>query len=1242
MLEKCYLLQFLVLTFVFASNGSRLLFVKTLKNTSDCPSSSDSCLTLTEYLELGNDSFSSFIFLDGYHMLDTDFTMTDLVNVSLRADSNASVSIDCGGQSRFLFNNVSGLVIENIAFISCGISSMTEPLPGISLHNLDQAELVNITITNSSSGALYIQGSNVTIMNILIHKNRVYKKGYFNGVMVENSTLFFHGNNKILHNELPLFNGNAFTCQFYINFFYETDTTEAVFLVINTELIADGTLTVTNNTSPSGIMIFQNSSFEMNGEITFMANNMCVSGALFLYGTKAILSGEVFFSDNRGNYQLRNAVAGMAVVKSILEITGKVTFSSNSAYVSSILANASQISIIGSRINNSTLYSGLINNDDVVLVSNTGLLSSILTFNSTVTIIGTNNFTKNNLVIYSVNSTLLMEGKTTFTQNGGGVLIAQSELNIHGDYTFDNNRYSYGGAIYISNSTLSIEGNGTFKNNCAVVGDGGAIYATRSLMTFRGYGRFTNNTARNGGAIYGALTEFRLQSPSLFAYESNSAIKGGALYVVDIETFDDCTTGIVSRSDSPTCFLNFDPNTDISFRFVNNTATEGGGIMYGGRLDICLLASQPALIILDRLSEVGEGNSLPTVSSDPQRFCFCENDVSNCDLPFISKRVRRGENFSVSLTTFSQTGMSIQGTARSYLESLSPDSKQSLDGELQYLKNNCTDLFYRVYSESDNELLQIYADGFCRDIGNRVRSVRVSFEDCPVGFALDIDKCVCDEMIDEFVDPCNVDNGKVTKVKDVWIGTSTNETNHFSGLILDRFCPVDYCIPPPVEIDLTNSSTQCINNRSGTLCGACKGNFSLVLGSTKCLDCSDNSFLALLLVFAVLGVLFVALLFLLQLTVSSGTIHGLILYANIINANQSAFIPPGMFTVFFAWINLDFGIETCLHDKMDRLAEAAWQFAFPVYLWLLVGMIIVICHYSIRVSKIFANSNPVSVLATIILLSYTKLLQNIIEIFSPGRLIYPNNRIVYVWWYDGSVELLTNNTPALYYVLAVIALLVLVVLFLPYTFVLLSAQFLQKSTRLSSCFNHLGLTHFIKAYHAPYKANSRYWVGLCLLVRCVILIVGESYEEVSVNLLITSSLVSGLLTVIGITGGIYCNHWLNVLELSFLLNLVLFSVVTYHIQLNGGNQIVAAYIFIAIAYIMLIAIIVIQAIQRLRKYSWFVRITNTIISKLKNARNRNSNEKGIEVKLRTVSKQEVDMVTSYDSYRLRESLLDVS
>ena len=63
---------------------------------------------------------------------------------------------------------------------------------------------------------------------------------------------------------------------------------------------------------------------------------------------------------------------------------------------------------------------------------------------------------------------------------------------------------------------------------------------------------------------------------------------------------------------------------------------------------------------------------------------------------------------------------------------------------------------------------------------------------------------------------------------------------------------------------------------------------SLVLGGTRCKKCSNN-YLALLIPFALAGVLLVILLFLLHVTVAAGTLHGLIFYANIVAANHHIF-----------------------------------------------------------------------------------------------------------------------------------------------------------------------------------------------------------------------------------------------------------------------------------------------------------------------------------------------------------------
>ena len=470
-LEKCYLLQFLILTFVFASNGSGLLFVKTLNNTSDCPSSSHPCLTLTEYLELRNDSFSTFIFLDGYHILHTAFTIADLVNVSLRADSNASVSIDCGGQTRFLFNNVSGLVIENIAFISCGISSMTESLPGISLHNLGQAKLVNITITNSSSGALYIQGSDVTIMNILIEKNHASgTEGSFSGMKAKHSAIYMYGNN-IFSQNLALINGSyslstssCFQIADIENQGFAYNRMGPTLFGVNTTVHSYGTLIVIDNTSPSGIMSLQDSSLVMSGRSVFLKNRVCFLGALAFTDTDAKLSGEIIFSYNSAEFYS----ACLSLNHSSLYVDGNIRFLGNSALtITSIVANASNIFIIGSLTNNNNTVT-VANYPGSESINKAGVL---IRSNSSMEINGTAEFMNNHVDngVFQIERSSLTAKNTSFVNNAAVngsccMLVLNGVVQYSGNTLFSYNTGNQS-ALFSQGSRVVIEGSIKFFQN---------------------------------------------------------------------------------------------------------------------------------------------------------------------------------------------------------------------------------------------------------------------------------------------------------------------------------------------------------------------------------------------------------------------------------------------------------------------------------------------------------------------------------------------------------------------------------------------------------------------------------------------------------------------------------------------------------------------------------------------------------------------------------------------------------
>ena len=91
-----------------------------------------------------------------------------------------------------------------------------------------------------------------------------------------------------------------------------------------------------------------------------------------------------------------------------------------------------------------------------------------------------------------------------------------------------------------------------------------------------------------------------------------------------------------------------------------------------------------------------------------------------------------------------------------------------------------------------------------------------------------------------------------------------------------------------MNVTFTEPDWQCHYNHSGILCGRCLPGLSLALESSHCLPCI-NKYLALFIPFTLAGLVLVDFLNLLDLTVSQGTMNGLILYANIIQVNQYIF-----------------------------------------------------------------------------------------------------------------------------------------------------------------------------------------------------------------------------------------------------------------------------------------------------------------------------------------------------------------
>ena len=186
------------------------------------------------------------------------------------------------------------------------------------------------------------------------------------------------------------------------------------------------------------------------------------------------------------------------------------------------------------------------------------------------------------------------------------------------------------------------------------------------------------------------------------------------------------------------------------------------------------------------------------------------------------------------------------------------------------------------------------------------------------------------------------------------------------------------------------------------------------------------------------GIALVAFILMFNMTVATGTVNGLIFYANIVAANGNVFIPFGstnLHSVFIDWMNLNFGFDVCLYDKLNAYAKVWLEIMFSLYLIILVVMVIIISERSTRFACLIGRRNPIATLSTLILLSYTKLLKSVIKTLSFAVLTYPDGTKRLVWLPDASVLYLKGKHIPLF-----LASVVVLVLVLTYTHLLFCWQ----------------------------------------------------------------------------------------------------------------------------------------------------------------------------------------------------------
>ena len=1112
------------------------------------------------------------MFLPGDHSLQITVNLTEVSNLTFEGKSREDhARIHCSGESTFLYAHCKKIVIKDLTFLLESNEGYYAQSAALVFTNTKDVSISGAKFQNNGAEnrAIYSYSSAVTLVGCLFERNRGERGG---AIQAWHGTLTLTG--CTFTDNYAEIEGGAIYLWYSAMFLRGTPVLENLF---------------TRNSCDrfGGAVYCANCVIDMMGTNHFKNNSAFFSGgAIYLVNGK-IKVASANFSYNRAD----NLGGALYLMRSSAVITGSddVMFTGNLAatagggaycWGSELIMDSENLHFtknVGGAIYitnyDSTKFLVLSGNFD----SNTGKCGGVSVDSRSTTTFKSVSFTNNSESALCIhNSRVDFIGTTQFTSNtgvlGGAIISKNSLVSSLDSIVLAYNKAVRGGAIYSISGSISFANSSTILGNTASK-DGGALYTVATTIHLANLVSISDNSAQRGGAMFLTTTTFlRLGANTTVSTSQNHASsQGGVIYSEDYTVpaqceFKDRDQALIEEL--PYCFLQSrgivhrggiwlpdDENPDaeysvsVAFNSFNDSAGGSNNIIHGGLFDRCKFDiliraeidtgnTKPLSILPYEFltEELIHSNASNTLTSLPYKLCFCES-IHMYDCSIVQKEaVHRGQTFRVHLLA---TAVQNTPTATLVSAKVRESARLGLNQSSQVLQQQCVALEYNIYSTEEYEELILYPEGPCRDTGLARAVIGVTLLPCPDGFVQSAERCICEKRLQACNARCTIgDEIYVTRTTgfDFWVSTwYINQT--YQGLILYKYCPATYCKKSPIDISLDQPDQQCANNRSGLLCGNCAVNYSLILGSSRCEECS-NTYLALLLPFAVAGIALVIILSVLRLTVATAMINSVILYANIVQANKETFFNNtgrNILTLFIAWMNLDLGIETCFYDGLSAY-ELTWlQFAFPMYIWVLLSLIVVFSRYSILVSKMVGH-NPIAVLATLLLMSYTKILKIIIDVYNFAKLEYPDDKTVLVWRKDANIP----YSQSWHLLLAVVTSLVLVFLFLPYTVLLLVGYKLNylSSRKYFRWFNRL--KPLLDSYYAPYKIHTRYWTGLMLLLRCALYTVFalESTNKSQLAIIVAFTTVT---TLAWLSVRIYKSFHANVIEASVYINLIVLS-----------------------------------------------------------------------------------------------------
>ena len=816
-----------------------------------------------------------------------------------------------------------------------------------------------------------------------------------------------------------------------------------------------------------------------------------------------------------------------------------------------------------------------------------------------------------------------------------GLIVHLVNVNAEGNTLLPGATVQYGSSAFITGvfhaetCHLKFDCNRgcNFLNNMPSV-----FYGHSAYLTISGKVVFFNNTALYGGGLRLVNTvAFIHQGSEIYFNRNHATENGGAIDVyfstTSIQTQDICPIQFIGSSDPIFSLENID-QIKVNVSFEGNTAKSlsrlesiNAGVFY-----VCTwYPNTLTQIKLGRTAPIMNGTRqsvyreilqfIPANTTDEHLSilaylpCPC-NENNTYDAQYcmtaeynntlkLGTTVIVGRTFTISLITLDVVG-SIGYARNLYSEVSSMDTTNNVltlpeeqrSRKFFIVNRACTPVDFTIYAlQSVIPRTGVLHLSLSR---NSDHNLHFSFDECPIGFSLQnvtgLFACACGEFFNQSPVKedfqCDSVSGKIKRTNArSWLSIVNNRVEY------TIYCLPEHCNNDVHEISPVDPNKLCTHHHTGRACGECADGLGKTFGSKICKKCS-NVWLVTILLYGILGIILVLIIHLLKLTITMGTINGLIFFCNVMSINETLFFDPSKFSfirLFISLINLDLGFEMCFYREMSQIGKTGLQFIFPIYLWLLMFIIIMVGKYYIRSRK--STHSAVPVLGTLILLSYSKILRTTISVFSSVTVYHSTND-------DSESEQFTawQSDPNIHYlrgahiVLFLVALVFTMLFILPLAFALTFPKVVLRSKKMSYFFP------LLDCIYAPYKNQHRYWFG----ARLIILIYLSGMESILFSyqdsLLLSGVVVVLLFAFIQAYLHPFKNKINNILDLMFMGIFVTLAIVILYLYPNttGTEENIAVNLLGSVAFLLFCFIITFHLHDVLMDFTWYSKFTEPL------------------------------------------------